>query len=435
MQTNIFIFSLLFLLGNLYLTAFTKALQLIGRIQVKKEFKKKAYFYFFPILIEKLFPKRSWESLFYILSFTKKLTSLFYATTFFFYLYPFHIYTLTSFKWLLIALIVTAAGVSCDFFVRLLVKINPKRILKIASPLAHIFLLLFSPVTLFFLKVQSLAFFKLQRGPTATSRLQIKEKILELVHESELSSLLEPLDRKLIRSMALFQERIVREILVPRIHVFSLSVNQTLHEAAQKFITEGYSRIPVYKENVDNIVGVLLYKDVLESYFLHLENSQTSPKNIPLEKLVKPALFTPETKKISNLLQEFCLEQNHIAIVVDEYGGTKGIVTIEDILEELVGEIADEYDSKEDEKLYYPLSNGGWIVDAKMNVLDIEKELGIPIPQSHEYETIGGFVFHKAGAIPSKGWKMHSDDFDLEVLSSFERNIEKLIITHPHFKR
>ncbi|MCB1110891.1 MAG: HlyC/CorC family transporter, partial [Chlamydiia bacterium] len=115
--------------------------------------------------------------------------------------------------------------------------------------------------------------------------------------------------------------------------------------------------------------------------------------------------------------------------VVDEYGGTEGIVTIEDILEELVGEIADEHDSIEEEQLYSPHPNGGFIVDGKMTILDIEKELSIQIPSSPEYDTIGGYVFHRAGTIPSKGWKIHNDNFDLEVLVSSERVIDQVLIT------
>ena len=155
------------------------------------------------------------------------------------------------------------------------------------------------------------------------------------------------------------------------------------------------------------------------------------PSTPPLEQLIKPILYTPETKKISRLLQEFRQKQIHLAIVVDEYGGTEGIITIEDILEEIVGEIADEHDILEEEKLYFPFPGGGWIVDGKMNVLDIEKELGIQIPPSPEYDTIGGYVFHRAGTIPSKGWKIHQDLFDLEVLSSNERAIEKVILLSP----
>ncbi|HKY99623.1 MAG TPA: hemolysin family protein, partial [Rhabdochlamydiaceae bacterium] len=198
-------------------------------------------------------------------------------------------------------------------------------------------------------------------------------------------------------------------------------------DAAQSFLQEDYSRIPVYKENVDIIIGVLIYKDILK-----ILASASSQKYLdtPIEQFVKPVLYTPETKKISQLLQEFRSKQIHLAIVVDEYGGTEGIVTIEDILEELVGEIADEYDVGEEE-LFTALPTGGWIVDAKMNIIDIENKLGVKIPSGPEYDTIGGYIFHRAGSIPSKGWKIHHDEFDLEVLSSSERAVDKIRIT-PH---
>ena len=219
--------------------------------------------------------------------------------------------------------------------------------------------------------------------------------------------------------------------MVPRIDMFTLSVNQTVHEAAQKFVSEGYSRIPVYKESVDMIIGVLLYKDVMTYYLNSIDKKDRSLLETPLEKLVKPILYTPETKKISVLLQEFRSQQIHLAIVVDEYGGTEGIVTIEDILEELVGEIADEYDVIEEEKLYTPHPDGGWVVDGKMTILDLEKETEILIPTNPEYDTIGGYIFHCAGTIPSKGWKIHNDNFDLEVINSSERMIDKVLIIPP----
>ena len=209
---------------------------------------------------------------------------------------------------------------------------------------------------------------------------------------------------------------------MPRIDVFSLPSETTIEEAAKRFLEEGYSRIPVYKDNVDHIIGVLLYKDVLKTY------ASSKKLQMPIENLVKPVLYTPETKKISHLLQEFRSKQTHLAIVVDEYGGTEGIVTIEDILEELVGEIADEYDIGE-EVLYTSVPGGGWIVDARMTIVDIEEDLGIKLPPSPEYDTIGGYIYHKAGAIPSKGWRIHHEDFDLEILSSDERSIDKIRIT------
>ena len=143
---------------------------------------------------------------------------------------------------------------------------------------------------------------------------------------------------------------------------------------------------------------------------------------------MKPVIYAPENKKISKLFQEFKKEKIHLAIIVNEYGGTEGIVTIEDILEELVGEIEDEYDTEE-ERQFWKLPSGSVVVDAKMSIIDVEEKIGIKIPPSVEYETIGGYVFHRAGTIPSKGWKIHLEEFELEVLISNDRCIEKIRIT------
>ncbi|MCB1084106.1 MAG: HlyC/CorC family transporter, partial [Simkania sp.] len=307
----------------------------------------------------------------------------------------------------------------------------PPLLLRVVTPATTFFLFLFSPITFLFLKAQKGLFQGKTVIPHGYSRARVKDKILEVVHESELTHYLEPFDRRIISAVASFRDRIAREIMVPRIDVFTLSVNQTVHEAAQKFVSEGYSRIPVYKENVDAIIGVLLYKDVMAYYLNSIDKKDSSLLETSLEKLVKPVLYSPETKKISLLLQEFRSQQIHLAIVVDEYGGTEGIVTFEDILEELVGEIADEYDVIEEEKLHVPHPDGGWIVDGKMTILDIEKETGILIPSSPEYDTIGGYIFHCAGTIPSKGWKIHNDNFDLEVTESSERVIDKVLILPP----
>lgn len=426
-----FITPLIFLIGISLVTGLTRSLQLLGRIRLKQEFKRKPHFYFFFLMTKRLFPAGKWDSLFYLLSFTKYLLRILFATTCFYYvfflLYPGEVKAYPSHIIFAIA-IAAAIALVMEFIMRYIANIAPLSMLRFATPISTFFLFVFSPITFFFLKIHKTLFY---RNKVVPAKSKVKDKILELVQESELSAILEPLDRRLITSVASFRDRIAREIMVPRVDIFCLSVDQTVHEAAQKFLTEGYSRIPVYRETMDNVVGVILYKDVMEYYFNCIEKKETSPLETPLEKLLKPVIYTPETKKISHLLQEIRSQQIHLAIVVDEYGGTEGIVTIEDILEELVGEIADEYDVVVEEKLYTPYPAGGWIVDAKMTIIDIEKELGIIIPQSPEYDTLGGFVFHRAGTIPSKGWKVHSNNFDLEVLSSSERSLEKIILIPP----
>lgn len=429
-------FPIIFLLGASSLVAMTKAFQTLGRIQTKKEFNKRPNLYFFYFWIKRVFPKDEWDNLFFLISYSKHILRVFYATTAFLFLahtfeHKPHIHDsrlFFTFSWLLLFIaIITICALLLDFIFRLVTTYKPTFFLRLTTPLSTFFLLLFSPINFLLLKIQKMLFKNRRKHAHANHPAKVKDKILEFVHESELSMMLDPLDRKLITSIASFRDRIVREIMIPRIDIFHLPINITVHEAAQKFVNEGYSRIPVYRDNVDNIIGVVLYKDVLNFYIECYEKNHVSPKDIPLENLITPILFTPESKKISLLLQEFRTKQIHIAIVVDEYGGTKGIVSFEDILEELVGEIADEYDT--DEKiLFMPINEGGWSVDAKMSILDIEKELGILMPHSPEYDTIGGYIFHKAGTIPSKGWKLHHDNFDLEIISSNERSIEKIHI-------
>lgn len=272
--------------------------------------------------------------------------------------------------------------------------------------------------------------------PSSPSSLPFRPEdgIMEYLNESDVGRYLDGTDKKLIHTVLAFKNRIVREVMVPRIDIFGLPVETTIREAVRFFSEEGYSRIPVYKESVDKIVGVLLYKDLLSIYTKHLENNDpASDLQKTIEHLIKPALYTPETKKIAGLLQEFRSKQIHLAIVVDEYGGTEGIVTIEDILEVLVGEIEDEYDTQEP-KTYTPLPSGGWMVDAKIGIIALEEELGIKIPQNPEYDTLGGFLFHRAGSIPDRGWKIHLDTVDLEVVSTDDRSVRQVKITPASFR-
>jgi CBS domain containing-hemolysin-like protein len=241
-------------------------------------------------------------------------------------------------------------------------------------------------------------------------------------------------DRRVLQSVLHFRDRIAREIMRPRVELFCLPEEITVQQAAEMLQREGYSRVPVYKDTVDTIVGVLFYKDVLAKYITatQSEANQEELLSMPIKKLIKKVFYCPETKKIASLLQEFRKRQTHIAVIVDEYGGTSGLVTIEDILEEIVGEIADEYDVEE--TLFKPRVDGGWIVDARMNLLDIEEELGITIPQEEDYDTLAGYVFYRVGSIPQAGLILHHDRFELEVLKSNDRMVEEVSITpiQPH---
>lgn len=417
------------------MTGMQAALLQLGRLNTKEEFKKYPRLFFFQHLLKTFFGKRTWEALFFTLSFAKHVLHLSYGIVVIFILLtqePFsHSFQILESKrvvfdsaWILImGFGIVLISLLTDIATKFLGVAFPAAYFHLFAPIISCLLTVFAPLTAAVLKLLQLFFPKYD--PQKESALSFRNKLLEVLYESDFSSKLDPLERKLILSVASFKERMAREIMVPRIDVFSLSDQTTIEKAAQIFLEEEYSRIPVYEENVDHITGVLLYKDVLSFATKHPES-----KNRLIKSLIKPILYTPETKKISSLLQEFRSKQLHLAIVVNEYGGTEGLVTIEDILEELVGEISDEYDD-EQEILYTELPSGGWIVDARMNILDIEKELGLHIPASFEYDTLGGYIFHKAGAIPSKGWRIHHDDFDLEILSSDDRSVDKIKIT-PH---
>lgn len=427
-------FPLFFLLGVTLLTACNTALHHLGKFK-SKEFLKSPHppILFFRTLLKQFFLKNEWENLYFCLSISKHICQLGYAVGIFFFLlttFP-HLYEHlldTTDHWtelfFLSAFIITSSLV-CDFLSRLFATVWSRPILKISAPLASFYLCLFFPLVGSMLKLTR-SFMK-EAQVQEEDWLTDKSKIREMIKESELQQHLDSSDQKLISSFVNFKERSAKEIMVPRVDIYSLAADTTLREAVQLFASEGYSRIPIYRESLDEIVGVVLYKDILKSYANPNQNFEST-----LESIAKPVLYAPENKKITQLLQEFRNKQIHMAIIVDEYGGTEGIVTIEDILEELVGEIEDEYDVDEEHQ-FWEVPGGGWIVDTKMTIHDIEEQLGVKIPPNPDYETIGGYIYHCAGTIPPKGWRLSHDDFDLEVLSSNERSIKKVkILPRPN---
>ncbi len=223
----------------------------------------------------------------------------------------------------------------------------------------------------------------------------------------------------LLKNIFEFDDKTVREIMVPRTKVVALDINAPREKVIKVVLNEGYSRLPVYKDTIDNIIGVVYAKDLI--------NYIEEPNLFVLYDLLRPAYFVPETKKISELLRELQKNKIHMAIVVDEFGGFSGIVTLEDILEEIVGEIHDEYDKVE--KNYEVLSDGSIIVDAGMLVSDFNRKFGEDIPEGTDYESIGGFVSKLAGRIPSEGEKIKFKNVIFEVLKKSKRKIIELKIT------
>lgn len=222
-------------------------------------------------------------------------------------------------------------------------------------------------------------------------------------------------DGKLLRSVVDFGDTLVREVMTPRPDVVAISAESTIAQLQVLLREQEYSRLPVYRDNLDNILGVVVVKDLLHRAGLTPESSVTS--------VMRPAQFVPETKRVADLLREFQRQRFQLAIVVDEYGGIAGLVTVEDLLEELVGEIRDEYD-QEAEPIVEE-ADGAVVFSAKVAIEDMTERLGITI-EDEGFETVGGFVLSRAGRVPQVGERLEADGVVIEVLEAERRRIHKV---------
>lgn len=228
---------------------------------------------------------------------------------------------------------------------------------------------------------------------------------------------LEKDERQMIYSIFHFGDTLVREIMIPRIDILALEVNTSLEEAIQALTLSGHSRVPVYEETIDNIIGMLYAKDLLR---VHIENGIEDP----IRQFLRPAFFVPEAKKVDELLREMQKNSYHIAVVVDEYGGMAGLVTMEDIVEEIVGEIRDEYDQGE-EQLYQRLENGSYLLSGRLDLDDVNDMLGTHLTKDMA-DTLGGFLYGTIGRVPIGGEQVHVEDWTLTIELVTGRRIRKV---------
>lgn len=222
--------------------------------------------------------------------------------------------------------------------------------------------------------------------------------------------------RRLIQSIVDFGGTLVRAVMTPRPDIVAVRADATLEELRALFREQEYSRIPVFQENLDNILGIVFVKDLIQL-------TGTEVRDHSIAGLVRPVTFVPETKRVPELLKEFQEKQVQLAIVVDEYGGTAGLVTLEDLLEEIVGEIRDEYDVETEPVVEE--GNGSWVFSAKVSIDDVSERLGLEIdPQGSD--TIGGYVLTRVGRVPSVGEVFELDGLLVEVLEAERRRIHKV---------
>lgn len=441
-QIMLLFLTTLFLAGTFLLTTLSSALRSFHRKGSQKTLDALGSHFFYRSVHLKFFPENEHEGIYFAATCAQNTTRFLYVLFAVAFVYETDFFQQLSghessglstpiyYLWLIVSMVgfILLSFLIGDYIPRIWGTRNPVQSLAFSAPGSSVFLLFSFPITYLFLRftrsISRTVYFDHLHAPDVLA----KQEIIEIINKAEITEGLDETEKKLLSSLLSFCEHLTREVMVPRIDLFSLPSNITIKEAAKLLDQEGYSRVPVYEENVDNIVGILMYKDILSKYREYEQKGNDSKiLEIPLSAIIKPALYTPETKKISDLLQEFRKEHMHIAIVVDEYGGTEGIITIEDILEDIVGEIADEYDVVEE--FFVPLANGSWSVDPRMSLLDTEQQLGIKIPQEGDYDTIGGYIFHCAGEIPKRGFIIQSNDFELEVLKSNDRKVKKVRLT------
>ncbi len=256
------------------------------------------------------------------------------------------------------------------------------------------------------------------RGAPDTTE-ELEHEIQELLEEGEEQGLISIHEERLINSIFDFRETIASEIMTPSAEIICADENTSMPELIRLINEEGYTRIPIYKENLDQIVGILHVKDLLR-ICVHDPEAKVN-----LREFLNPATFIPETKPITELLREFQSKKIHMAFVIDEFGGVRGLVTLEDVIEEIVGEIDDEHDVEESELRI--VDERTVIVDAKIDIEEVEAHFRLSLPEG-PYESIGGFVVHRLGKVPPSGTVVQENGLTFKVLGADPRRIKTVRI-------
>lgn len=258
----------------------------------------------------------------------------------------------------------------------------------------------------------------LSRFWTKRYRVSSEKELQELIDESEEQGIINEDEGDMLHSIFEFGETIVREIMIPRTEMVSCSHDATFQQVLDTIIESGHSRVPVFEGTHDKITGFIYAKDLLRHWGQDVDTKC-------IDKVIRPPYFIPESKKIESLLQDFKTKRVHIAIVVDEYGGTSGLVTIEDLLEEIVGEIQDEYDT--DEALLIEEPDGSLLVDARLGIDELEEYFDIEIHQD-KFDTVGGYLTHLFDQVPDVGDYIIDAELHMTVVESDDRKIHKIRI-------
>jgi putative hemolysin len=299
---------------------------------------------------------------------------------------------------------------------RLVVARNPEKWVTYLDPFVDLIRLLFHlPSAVLDLPARALLRWR-RLGAEATEPLDEPEELLRVLEMEESVGLIDEDERKMIRRVMALEDTTAREIMVPRIDIVAAPSDSSFEEIAKAIVERPYSRVPIFDDTIDNIVGVVYAREVLG----HLANSD---KSADVKAVARPPYFVPESKKVDELLTEMRRNKLSIAIVVDEYGGTAGLVTIEDLIEEIVGEIADEFDVEEEP--IHRVSDSEAILDARVSIDALQELFGVEVEEG-DFDTVGGFVFNHLGKMPSVGEEIRVDGLVVRVLSVSGRRIKRL---------
>ncbi len=298
---------------------------------------------------------------------------------------------------------------------------NPERMAPLLLRLVRPFEILVAPIAVPILLIGRLFESKSESRPTPAPGL-VESEVQMLVNEGELSGSLGHEQSEMIRNVLDFRDITAGQLMVPRTQVHAIEIDSPVPDVLRQIAESEHSRYPVFRENIDNVVGVLHSKDLLP----HLARGDLEKVGLPV--LVRqPVVFVPESQPADSVLREMRAGKHHLAVVLDEFGGTAGIVTLENLLEQIVGDIRDEHDVEEPP--IADLGDGKLLVDASVSIADLSRYLGAELPTDGDFHTLAGFVVAELGTVPEVGVRLTAFELDFEVKEADERRVLKVEIT------
>lgn len=303
---------------------------------------------------------------------------------------------------------------------KLIARNNSSSIAEVVIVIVYTMTFIIKPIIALLMLISKLIGRILGINLTSSQMMITEEDIISFVNVGNAEGIIEEDEKEMIHSIVTLGETTAKEVMTPRTSMLAFEASKTIDEVWDEIVENGFSRIPVYNETIDDIVGIMYVKDLMD----HIKKGNL---NVPIGELVRSAYYVPATKSIIEILKEFRGLQVHIAMVLDEYGGIVGLVTIEDLIEEIVGEIRDEYDDEEEE-FFKKIADNEYEVDAMIDIETLDKELGIDLPISEDYESLGGLIVTELGRVCNVDDEITIGNMYLKVLEVDKMRISKVLI-------